>query len=460
MASAFIVNQIKETEMNVILLSGGSGKSLWPLSNGTRSKQFLRLLTAPDGTKESMMQRMVRQLREAVPDVKLTAVTSLEQRDIIVNQLGDNVDVVTEPVRRDTFPAIALAAAYMQSEKSCSSDDVVVVMPCDAYTDKSYFESFGKMVDAVRSGVADLVLMGVRPQTASSTLGYIIPAVGEGNDGILPVEGFVEKPESDYARQLMEQGAYWNTGVFVFRLGYLMKFAEEYLPVSDFRDFQKNYWKFPVTSFDCEVTERTLSRAMIVYEGSWKDLGTWQVLSEELDEVRNGNVTFDDTTSGTHAINELDIPLLCSGTKDLMVVASPDGILVADKSASDKVKDYVDVLALRPMYEERRWGTYRVIDRVEFDDGHNILTKQLNIKTGAHISYQLHRHRDEIWTFVDGEGRLVLDGVLRKVGRGDVVCIKKGQLHTVMADKDLCIIEVQSGDQLTEEDIERFDWEW
>lgn len=134
--------------MQIILLSGGSGKRLWPLSNNTRSKQFIKLLTAPDGSKESMVQRVVRQLREAGICDSITVATSQSQWDVIINQLGDEIPVVTEPERRNTFPAIALASSYLAYERKCPTDEIVVVMPCDPYTEAGYFETIRKMVDA------------------------------------------------------------------------------------------------------------------------------------------------------------------------------------------------------------------------------------------------------------------------------------------------------------------------
>ncbi len=148
--------------MEIILLSGGSGKRLWPLSNDTRSKQFLKLLESPNGEKESMVQRVVRQLRETGIGDRLTVATSLTQRDEIINQLGENIPVVTEPERRDTFPAIALGAAFLKQEKHCSDDEVVVVMPCDPYTEAGYFETIAKIADAVKDNAAELVLMGIK----------------------------------------------------------------------------------------------------------------------------------------------------------------------------------------------------------------------------------------------------------------------------------------------------------
>lgn len=143
--------------MQLILLSGGSGKRLWPLSNNARSKQFLPLLEKEEGGMESMVQRVVRQVRLANLTNDITLATNVSQQDIIVNQLGDSVNLVTEPERRDTFPAIALAASYLKLAKQCADDEVVVIMPCDPYTELGYFETIGKMVECVKADVADLI---------------------------------------------------------------------------------------------------------------------------------------------------------------------------------------------------------------------------------------------------------------------------------------------------------------
>lgn len=148
--------------MQIILLSGGSGKRLWSLSNEIRSKQFIKLLTAPDGSKESMVQRVVRQLLEADICDSITVATSQAQHDAITNQLGEEIPVVTEPERRDTFPAIALASSYLAYERKCPAGEIVVVMPFDPYTEAGYFETIRRMADAVKSGVAELVLDGIR----------------------------------------------------------------------------------------------------------------------------------------------------------------------------------------------------------------------------------------------------------------------------------------------------------
>ena len=444
--------------MQLILLSGGSGKRLWPLSNNARSKQFLPLLEAPDGTMESMVQRVIRQVRESGLTSNITIATNASQHDIIVNQLGETVNIVTEPERRDTFPAIALATAYLAKKIKCPEDEVVVVMPCDPYTETAYFRAISKMTEAVADNKADLVLMGITPTYPSAKYGYVVPETGSAE--VLQVKRFTEKPDVATAEKLLQENALWNGGVFGFKLGYMCRIIDQYLQTDTFEEFHARYSELPKISFDYEVAEKAQSVAVIPYTGKWKDLGTWNTLTEELSKNGIGNVILGDKNENTHVINELGIPVFCDGLKDVVVASSPDGILVCAKSASENIKTYVDKLSTRPMYEERRWGTYQVLDDTTFNDGYKALTKTITLNPGKNISYQIHHHRDEVWTFIDGEGLFVLDGEVRKVGRGDVVHIQKEHLHAVKALTKLTFIEVQSGDLLVEEDIERFPYDW
>ena len=448
--------------MQLILLSGGSGKRLWPLSNDARSKQFLQLLKSPDGTMESMVQRVVRQIREADITRNITIATNSKQRDVIENQLGDSVSIVTEPERRDTFPAIALASEYLKMEKGCPDDEIVVVMPCDPYTEAGYFESIGKMVQAVEQNAAELVLMGVKPTYASPKYGYIVPdsPIHQFTDSPLNVSRFTEKPTIAEAEKLLKQNACWNGGVFAFRLGYMTAIAEKYVTAGCFKELQRKYSEFPKISFDYEVAEKANSVAMVPYNGAWKDLGTWNTLTEELPSNIIGNGILGNKCNNTHIINELGAPIFCDGLKDVVVSAGPDGILVCAKNTSETIKDYVDKLIDRPMYEERRWGTYQVLNSQDFGDGFKALTKTITLKKGKNISYQIHHHRSEVWTFIDGEGVFVLDGKMQRVRRGDVVNIPAEHFHAVKALTNLTFIEVQQGGPLVEEDIERFEFDW
>ena len=274
------------------------------------------------------------------------------------------------------------------------------------------------------------------------------------------VARFTEKPTVAVAEELLKEGAFWNGGVFAFKVGYMMNIVRQYMQAASFEDTYARYGEFPKISFDYEVAEKAKSVAVVPFTGKWKDLGTWNTLAEELGHHAIGNVLMGDSNDNTHVINELDVPVFCNGMKDTVVAASPDGIMVCAKEKSETIKKYVDNLSLRPMYEERRWGTYKVLSDVEYDEGVRALTKTITLKAGKNISYQIHHHRDEVWTVVDGEGIFVLDGERRDIKRGDVCVIRREQLHAIKAVTELTFIEVQLGYPLVEEDIERFDYTW
>lgn len=446
--------------MQLVLLSGGSGKRLWPLSNNARSKQFLPLLEKADGSMESMLQRVVRQVREANLTEDITIATNASQQDIIINQLGETVNLVTEPERRDTFPAIALAASYLKLAKGCADDEVVVIMPCDPYTEAGYFQTIGKMVECVRQNAAELVLMGIQPTYPSEKYGYVVPVSGSEIAEYKRVSRFTEKPSVSVAEGLLKEGAFWNGGVFAFRLGYIMNIVRKYMNSESFEDTRSRYGEFPKISFDYEVAEKAQSVAVVPFDGKWKDLGTWNTLTDELHRPVLGNAVMGPHCENTHIINELQNPIFVDGLKDVVVAACPDGILVCSKEHSEEIKKSVENLTPRPMYEERRWGTYRVLDDSFYSDGHHSLTKSITLKPGKNISYQIHHHRTEVWTFVEGEGIFVLDGKERRVKAGDVAVIPVEHWHAIKALTELTFIEVQSGNPLVEEDIERTAWEW
>ncbi len=447
--------------MQLVLLSGGSGKRLWPLSNNARSKQFLPLLEKEDGTMESMVQRVVRQVREAHLTDDITLATNASQLDIIINQLGDSVSVVTEPERRDTFPAIALASGYLKLKKGCPDDEVVVIMPCDPFTEAGYFETIGRMVKCVEADVAELVLMGITPTYPSEKYGYVVPVTDHlMAEGSMAVSKFTEKPNVERAKELLGMGALWNGGVFAFRLGYMMEIAQRYVKADSFEEMRSRYSEFPKISFDYEVAEKADSVAVLPYSGQWKDLGTWNTLTDELHHHIIGNAVMGPRCTNTHVINELQYPIYVDGMEDTVIAASPDGIIVCRKKYTEDIKKAVDHLTPRPMYEERRWGSYRVIDDTTYADGRHSLTKSLTINAGKNISYQVHRHRSEAWTIVEGEGIFVLDGVERKVGPGETVVIPVNHYHALKALTTLTFIEVQTGNPLVEEDIERSEWKW
>ena len=409
---------------------------------------------------ESMVQRVVRQARQANLTNDITLATNASQLDIITNQLGDAVSVVTEPERRDTFPAIALAASYLSLAKNCPDEEVVVIMPCDPYTEIGYFETIAQMVECVQRDVAELVLMGITPTYPSEKYGYVVPLAREFESNYREVARFTEKPTVAVAEELLKQGALWNGGVFAFRLGYMMNIVRKYITSDSFENTRSRYSEFPKISFDYEVAEKAQSVAVVPYTGQWKDLGTWNTLTDELRQHNIGNAVVGPKCENVHVVNELQNPIFVDGLKDVVVAACPDGILVCAKKETENIKKYVENLTPRPMYEERRWGTYRVLDDTVYADGNHALTKSITLKPGKNISYQIHHHRAETWTFVEGEGIFVLNGVEQHVKAGDTVHIPVEHYHAIKAITELTFIEVQCGNPLIEEDIERFEWHW
>ncbi|EEL37716.1 MULTISPECIES: sugar phosphate nucleotidyltransferase [Bacillus] len=446
--------------MKLILLSGGSGKRLWPLSNDSRSKQFLKVLKNENDEMQSMVQRVWGQLTSLGIENDAVIATSKSQVDMINSQLGNDVPIIIEPERRDTFPAIALAASYLYSKEHVDLDEVVGVLPVDPYVENSFFERLLDLEKALNSSNADLGLMGVTPTYPSEKYGYIVPDIEEGTQELIQVSHFKEKPATTEAEELLKQNALWNSGVFAFKLDKIISLLDQKgLPVQ-YDVLVQQYASLPKISFDYEVVEKTENIVALPYNGSWKDLGTWNTLTEEMGMNILGKGNMGIECEQNHIINELDIPVSVLGLSNIIVAASPDGILVSEKDASPRVKELVGDWDQRPMYEERRWGWYRVLDHTKYDDGNEVLTKRIGITASKNLSYQYHHNRSEVWTIVKGEGIFVLDNEIRVVRPGDVLEIQPGQKHAIKAVTDLEFIEVQSGSELVEEDIVRIYMQW
>ncbi|MFD1772704.1 sugar phosphate nucleotidyltransferase [Paenibacillus rhizophilus] len=447
--------------MKLVLLSGGSGKRLWPLSNDSRSKQFLKVLESPLGEPESMVQRVWRQLGEAGLAESSYLATGRGQVEMIQSQLGGDVKIIVEPERRDTFPAIALTAVYLYSVEGVLPDETVAILPVDPYVEGSFFGAVSELEQALDATGANLALIGVVPEHPSEKYGYIIPSGGEAQEnGVMPVSGFLEKPDRLRAEELIGQGALWNCGVFAFRLGYLLNILQQKgLPLT-YEELQKQYKLLSSISFDYEVVEQEDKIVVQPYDGFWKDLGTWNTLTEEMASNQMGRGVMTEDSSTSCLVNELDIPITVIGLQDVIIAASPDGILVTHKSESPRIKEVLKGTEQRPMYEERRWGHYRVIDYVKYEESNEVLTKRIFIGEGKNISYQYHLKRSEIWTFISGEASIILNEKMHKVKAGDVVRIPAGTKHSILALTDVEFIEVQTGSELVEEDNIRITLDW
>jgi mannose-1-phosphate guanylyltransferase len=446
--------------MRLVLLSGGSGKRLWPLSNDTRSKQFLKVLESNDIEKQSMVQRVWGQLKTTGLSKSSIIATSKMQRDMIYSQIGTDVPLVIEPERRDTFPAIALAASYLFSIKEAREDEVVVVLPVDPYVEDDFFEKVKELESVLLDSNADLALVGVRPTYPSSKYGYIVPKAAVSDNCYFTVNNFTEKPSEEKAQTLIDLNALWNCGVFAFKLKYILDIlVEKGLPL-DFDKLSLQYKDLPKISFDYEVVEQANHIVALPYDGYWKDIGTWNTLTEEMATTQIGKGVLSDDSVNSHLINELDIPVTVLGVRDLVVAASPDGILVADKAASPRIKELISDFDQPPMYEERIWGWSRVLDYAKFEDGKEMVTKRICIHEGKNSSYHYHNLRDEVWTIVRGEGELALDEYLTRVKAGDVVHLPAGKRHGIKAFSELEFVEVQTGVGISEQDFTRLYFKW
>ena len=379
--------------MNIILLSGGSGKRLWPLSNDIRSKQFIKIFKTADGY-ESMVQRVYRQIKEVDADASVTIATSKTQVSSIHNQLDNSVGVCVEPCRRDTFPAIALATAYLHDVKGVGLDEAVVVCL---------------------------------------------------------VKTFKEKPDAVTAEKYIAQGALWNGGVFAYKLRYVLDKAHELIDFTDYKDLFDKYETLKKISFDYAVVENESQIQVMRFAGQWKDMGTWNTLTEAMEEPSIGKAMLNDTCQNVHVLNELDVPVLCMGLKDVVVSASPEGILVSDKEQSSYIKPYVDSIHQQIMFAEKSWGSFRVLDVEDAS-----MTIKITLTPGHGMNYHSHENRDEVWTVISGTGHAILDGVRRDVKAGDILTMPAGCRHTVFADSELKIIEVQLGPAISVEDKQKY----
>ncbi|HJV44229.1 MAG TPA: sugar phosphate nucleotidyltransferase [Bacillota bacterium] len=445
--------------MKIILLSGGSGKRLWPLSNQTRAKQFLRLLNGKKKM-ESMLERIWGQLKTVnLADSVYIASTS-SQVDLIQNQLGTEAPLIIEPMQRDTFAAITSAIVYLSSVEGISQDEVICIIPVDPYVELDFFEKIKELEEIIEQGSdIDMALIGIHPTYPSEKYGYIVPKLSPTNR-FHPVSRFVEKPQTHEAEKLVKQNAWWNAGVFAFRLKFMIQFlAQKGIPIQ-YDDLIAHYNQLPRNSFDYEVIEKLERLVVLPYQGSWKDLGTWNTLTEEMGTTVIGEGMIQENSKNTFLINELDIPIISAGLSNTVIAASPDGILVCELSSSPKIKEMVEKIKQRPMYEEKRWGTYRILDFHAQQDHMLVLTKLIQVTPGKNLSYQVHNKRSEIWTIIKGTGEFILDGKISLVKQGDVVKIPIGAKHGIKAITELEFIEVQMGSELVEEDILRIAMAW
>lgn len=433
--------------MNIVLLSGGSGKRLWPLSNAVRSKQFIKFLRGEGDQYESMVQRVYHQIHSVDPNANITVTTSRAQKSVVSNQLGNQVSLCLEPSRRDTFAAIALSVVSLVDRGGLTPEDVIIFCPIDPYVGESYFRTLLSLEEAAKADTANITLLGVAPTYPSEKYGYVLPAEEKGY--VRPVKGFFEKPSEEQAKEYIAKGALWNCGVFALKAKYLLNLLATMVPYTTYQELYEHYTELPKISFDYAVVEKEPSIQCITYHGEWKDIGTWNTLSEEMEPHAIGYVVVGPDCENVNVINELKIPVLVAGLRDTIVAAAPDGILISSKESSSFIKPYVDTIDQRIMYKEKAWGEMKIINEEA-----SALTIILHMTAGRYMSVHRHEQRDECWLVQEGYGVILVGDERHQVSPGSVVHIPRGQWHTVYAQSEMSILETQLG-IVEDEDIIR-----
>ncbi|ANE46233.1 hypothetical protein SY83_08065 [Paenibacillus swuensis] len=438
--------------MRVVLLCGGSGKRLWPLSNDVRSKIYLKQLTAPDGQPESMIQRVCRQLEASGLLSSTIIVTHASQVEITRNHIGYSVPILAEPMKKGTFTAVALVAAFIHAQLGLRSDEVLIVLPADVFAEDGYFIALSKLPKVLDATKADLAFLGTVPSQPSEQFGYIVPKVGSDirSGDVLQVDRFVEKPEEEHAMGLVRQGALWNCGVFAFQLGFMLdKMKAAGFPWK-FEDMLLQYPGLTELSFDKEIAEKSGNAVVVPYCGAWTDLGQWGTLTELFDRQVSGFGTVSPDSVNTHLVNELSVPVHVINISNAIIAAGPDGILVADKESSARIKEEL-LRAPLPvaMYEEWSWGESTVLD-FTLTGSLETITRKLNVRPGEVIGKQVYATSDLVWVVLTGRGEVSSGKLIRELAPGESVQIPRGVDHSirVVGNEELMLLEVRTGQVL------------
>ncbi|ABY33161.1 mannose-1-phosphate guanylyltransferase/mannose-6-phosphate isomerase [Methylorubrum extorquens] len=459
-----------------VILCGGSGTRLWPASRESMPKQFTPLVDPASST----FQATVRRVADEAVFARPTVIASAESRFIVAEQLaqaGIAADILLEPERRDSAAAVAVAALHGARR---GPETVVLVMAADHVIEDATAFASAAQEAALGARLGQIMTLGITPTRPATEYGYIRTG-GALPDapGLHRVERFVEKPDAAGAERLIGEGALWNSGYFLFRADVMIAELEAHAPEVleaargalanaatdlDFVRLQaESFARAPKTSIDYAVMERTTRAGVLAVSFAWSDVGTWDAVWQVLERDAQGNAVRGRVelveTTGSLVHSEGDGLTTVVGLDDVVVVATPDAVLVASKAKSGKVKDLVTVLrekahpeadAHRRMY--RPWGWYQRIDI-----GERFQVKRIMVTPGGRLSLQKHFHRAEHWVVVKGTAEVTLNDSIVLVHENEAVYLPIGSMHrlTNPGKIPLELIEVQVGSYTGEDDIIR-----
>lgn len=447
-----------------VILAGGSGSRLWPLSRELYPKQLLNLYA-----EKSLLQSTFERLNKFIPSANIISVTNSKHHANVKMQLGEfngNSIVLPEPVSKNTAPAIALSVKYII--ENSDDDETVLVVPSDLLIEdnEKFIQSVKEAEKFVEQG--KIVTFGVKPNYPETGFGYIKSVENS-------VIEFCEKPNFETAKKYIQDGGYfWNSGIFMFKVSTIIKELEHYCPeistiIKNINCTEKSisfteFEKMPNISIDYALMEKSKNIAMVELASDWKDLGSWQSIYEVSPKDNNNNVFVghvldkDSKNSFVYSSSKLVATI---GLEDTVVIETEDAILACKKDKTQEVKQIYETLkeqhdgtqmVHKTVY--RPWGFYTVIA-----EGKGFQTKLIHVNVGQKLSVQSHNHRSEHWVVLSGMAKVVLEGKEHILSPGHSIDIAVKAIHSLQNpfDEDIEIIEVQKGDILSEDDIIRYE---
>ena len=458
--------------MYSIILAGGSGSRLWPLSRELYPKQLLNIQN-----KDSMLQETFKRIAEFVPDGKIVSITNVKHATNVKYQLSSltqNPIIISEPESKNTAPAIAVSVKYITDKFKNAKNDVILVVPSDhkIKNTKKFIKSISEGEKLAKQGY--IVTFGIKPDYADTGFGYI--KIGDETEGAYKVSKFVEKPDLKTAkRYLSKDNMFWNSGIFMFKPDVFITELEKYCPriynIVNKIDFTKrddipytDFEKLPNISIDYALMEKTDNIVMAELKSDWLDVGSWKsiydVSKKNIDNnVKIGHVLdIDSKDSLMYSSSKL---IATIGLEDAIIVETEDAVLACKKDRVQEVKQVFETLKQQHDNTQmvhktvyRPWGYYTVLAQ-----GEGFLTKMIQVNPGQKLSVQSHNHRSEHWVVLSGTAKVILEGKELILSPGHSIDIPVKAIHSLQNPykENLQIIEVQKGDILVEEDIVRYE---